>query len=366
MAITEASVKDSLKKVVIPDLGTDIVSASWVKEIQIQGEVVSVQLQAGFPCESEKSHYLQLIQNQLAQDIQQEASIEWRIGLDWKVAAHVHKAGVSSLKGVKNIIAVASGKGGVGKSTTSVNLALALKAEGASVGILDGDIYGPSQPIMLGRADARPETLDQKRILPVENYGVQSMSIGYLVEPEQAMVWRGPMASGALQQLINDTQWNDLDYLIVDLPPGTGDIQLTLSQKVPVTAAVIVTTPQDLALADAIKAINMFEKVSVPVLGVIENMGMHVCSNCGHTEHVFGEGGGESLANDSRVDFLGSLPLSKSIRDNADNGKPTVVAEPDSPVASSYRSIARSMAARLSLSAKDYSQSFPNISIMND
>jgi ATP-binding protein involved in chromosome partitioning len=243
---------------------------------------------------------------------------------------------------------------------------LALVAEGARVGLLDADIYGPSQPIMLGTANERPVTLDQKRILPVEHYGVQSMSIGYLVDPEQAMVWRGPMASGALQQLINDTQWQDLDYLIVDLPPGTGDIQLTLSQRVPVTASVIVTTPQDIALADAIKAMTMFKKVSVPVLGIIENMGVHICSNCGHAEHIFGEGGGKALAEANQIEFLGSLPLARQIRDDADKGKPTVVAEPEGTVALLYRNIARTMAARLSFLAKDYAHSFPRITISND
>ncbi len=362
MPITEDSIKQSLKKVELPELGTDLVTASWIKGIDISEQSVRLKLVAGFPCDYEKDSYIEKIKQALAADFDTPVEVD----LTWQVAAHAHKAGVSSLAGVKNIIAVASGKGGVGKSTTSVNLALALAAEGAKVGILDGDIYGPSQPIMLGKKDARPKTIDQKRIMPVESHGIQSMSIGYLVEPEQAMVWRGPMASGALQQLINDTQWQDLDYLIVDLPPGTGDIQLTLSQKVPVTAAVIVTTPQDLALADAIKAMNMFDKVSVPVLGVVENMGMHVCSECGHAEHIFGEGGGASLAKESEVEFLGSLPLARSIRDNTDNGMPSVIAEPEGAVAAIYRQIARTMSARLSRMAKDYAQSFPNISVTND
>lgn len=362
MTITEQSIKQSLSRIELPELGKDLVSANWVKSIDISEAGVSIKLMAGFPCEQQKKHYLALIAEQLNTDLNCQADVE----LSWQVAAHAHKAGVKSLSGVKNIIAVASGKGGVGKSTTSANLALALLAEGASVGLLDADIYGPSQPIMMGMKDSRPETIDQKRILPVKTHGVQTMSIGYLIDPEQAMVWRGPMASGALQQLINDTQWQDLDYLIVDLPPGTGDIQLTLSQKVPVTASVIVTTPQDLALADAVKAISMFEKVSVPVLGVVENMGMHICSNCGHQEHIFGEGGGSNLASDSHVEFLGSLPLTKQIRDDSDKGKPSVVADPEGDVASIYRTIARTMSARLSLLSKDYGQSFPKISITND
>jgi ATP-binding protein involved in chromosome partitioning len=362
MPVSEQDIKNSLSKFILPELGKDIVSASWIKQIDTHSTPIKLRLQAGFPCESQKQAYIEAIVHHLQSDLGIEADIRF----SWQVAAHVHKAGVASLKGVKNIIAVASGKGGVGKSTTAVNLALALVAEGAKVGLLDADIYGPSQPIMLGKADARPVTLDQKRILPVEQYGVQSMSIGYLVDPDQAMVWRGPMASGALQQLINDTQWQDLDYLIVDLPPGTGDIQLTLSQRVPVTASIIVTTPQDIALADAIKAMTMFSKVSVPVLGIVENMGVHICSNCGHIEHIFGEGGGKALAEENQVEFLGSLPLTKQIRDDSDKGKPTVVAEPDGPVALLYRSIARTMAARLSLLAKDYGQSFPTISITND
>ncbi|NVJ61433.1 MAG: iron-sulfur cluster carrier protein ApbC [Gammaproteobacteria bacterium] len=362
MSVSEQAIKQHLNQVIIPELGKGLVDAGWVKQCEITDSKVNLRILSSFPCSSQHSTYEQQVNQQIRAVTDLSVNFEWGT----MISAHQHKAGVSALQGVKNIIAVASGKGGVGKSTTSVNLALALVAEGAKVGLLDGDIYGPSQPIMLGKKGSRPETLDQKRIMPVEHYGVQSMSIGYLVDPEQAMVWRGPMASGALQQLINDTQWQDLDYLIVDLPPGTGDIQLTLSQKVPVTAALIVTTPQDIALADAVKAMNMFDKVSVPVLGVVENMGVHVCSNCGHAEHIFGEGGGQSLANDANIDFLGSLPLAKSIRDDADNGKPSVVADPDGAIAIIYKGIARKMAASLSLKAKDYGQSFPNITITND
>ncbi|MCO7222917.1 iron-sulfur cluster carrier protein ApbC [Pleionea sp. CnH1-48] len=363
MTIQQNDVKAQLAQIVLPELGQDLVSSNWVKSIEVDANQVKVRLVAGFPCSKAATDICQGIEQQLQTALSAESvSVE----LDWQVHSHSHKAGVNALPEVKNIIAIASGKGGVGKSTTTVNMALALAAEGASVGILDADIYGPSQPIMLGREGERPETLDQKRILPVENYGIQSMSIGYLIEPEQAMVWRGPMASGALQQLLNDTQWKGLDYLLVDLPPGTGDIQLTLAQKVPLTAAVIVTTPQDIALADAVKGIAMFEKVSVPVLGVVENMGVHVCSNCGHAEHIFGAGGGEALAQEKNMVFLGSLPLAKSIRDHADKGEPTVIAEPDGAIADSYRQIARKMAARLSQQSKDFGQSFPTISISND
>ncbi|MEE4245664.1 MAG: iron-sulfur cluster carrier protein ApbC [Kangiellaceae bacterium] len=362
MSLSEQSIKQALSQLVFAELGSDIVTSNWLKSVEITEQTVNLMIRVGFPCENYQQHYIDAIKSQLAELTDLPITVDFA----WSVAAHTHKAGVPALKGVKNIIAIASGKGGVGKSTTSTNLALALQSEGARVGILDGDIYGPSQPLMLGTADARPETIDSKTIKPVEQYGLQSMSIGYLVDPEQAMVWRGPMASSALQQIINDTQWQDLDYLIVDLPPGTGDIQLTLSQKVPVTAAVIVTTPQNIALADAVKGVNMFKKVAVPVLGVIENMGIHICSNCGHAEHIFGEGGGQRLAEDESVEYLGSLPLSKNIRDYSDKGEPIMVAEPDGKIADIYKSIARTMAARLSLHAKDYGQSLPNITISND
>ncbi|MBS1211663.1 MAG: apbC, partial [Proteobacteria bacterium] len=268
------------------------------------------------------------------------------------------------MAGVKNIIAVASGKGGVGKSTTAVNLALALAAEGARVGILDADIYGPSQPAMLGLS-GQPDVVEGKGILPKVAYGVQSMSIGYLIDEDTPMIWRGPMVTGALQQLLNDTRWDNLDYLIIDLPPGTGDIQLTLAQQIPVSGAIIVTTPQDIALLDAQKGLKMFEKVSVPVLGIVENMSVHVCSQCGHEEHIFGEGGGEKMAQKYGVELLGSLPLDIRIREQADGGHPTVVADPQGPAAMRYKEIARKMAARLALKAKDYSARFPTISIVN-
>jgi len=272
--------------------------------------------------------------------------------------------GVKRLENVKNIIAVASGKGGVGKSTTSVNLALALASEGATVGLLDADIYGPSQPRMMGLS-GQPESVDGKSLEPMENYGVQTMSIGFLIDEETPMIWRGPMVTQALEQLLNDTKWRDLDYLLIDLPPGTGDTQLTLAQKVPVSGAVIVTTPQDIALLDARKGLKMFEKVEVPILGIVENMSTHVCSQCGHEEHIFGEGGGQSMASEAGIELLGSLPLEMGIRMQADSGKPTVVSDPNSRTADTYRAIARRAAARLSTQAKDYSSKFPNIVIQN-
>ncbi len=268
---------------------------------------------------------------------------------------------------VKNIIAVASGKGGVGKSTTAVNLALALAAEGARVGILDADIYGPSQPQMLGVGQRRPEIVGEQgkqQMLPINAYGIQSISMGYLVTEDTPMLWRGPMATGALQQLLMQTRWDNLDYLIIDMPPGTGDIQITLAQKVPVTGAVIVTTPQDIALLDAKKGIEMFRKVNVPILGVIENMAMHTCSNCGHEEHIFGEGGGERIARDYQTELLGSLPLDLSIRADADQGKPSVAADPESAVSQKYRAIARKLVANIQ--QHNASQAMPTIEISDD
>jgi ATP-binding protein involved in chromosome partitioning len=279
-----------------------------------------------------------------------------------RVTAHAVQRGVKLLPKVKNVIAVASGKGGVGKSTTTVNLALALAAEGAKVGILDADIYGPSQPMMMG-ISGRPQSEDGKIIDPMENYGVQVMSIGFLIDADEAMIWRGPMATQALEQLLRQTNWRDLDYLLVDMPPGTGDIQLTLSQRVPMTGAVIVTTPQDIALLDARRGLKMFEKVGVPILGLVENMAVHVCPQCGHVEHIFGADGGKRMAAEYDVDHLGSLPLNLSIREQADSGRPTVVADPDGEIAAIYKSVARQVAVKVAAKAKDFSSKFPSISI---
>jgi ATP-binding protein involved in chromosome partitioning len=274
--------------------------------------------------------------------------------------AHAVQRGVKTLPNVKNIIAVASGKGGVGKSTTAVNLALALAAEGATVGMLDADIYGPSQPTMLG-VSGKPESRDGKSIEPLVGHGVQASSIGFMIEPDTPMVWRGPMVTQALEQLLRDTNWQDLDYLVIDMPPGTGDIHLTLSQKIPVTGAVIVTTPQDIALLDARKGLKMFEKVGIPILGIVENMAMHTCTNCGHTEHIFGQGGGEKMAGEYDVEYLGGLPLDIRIREQADSGRPTVVADPDGDLAATYKKIARRVAVRIAERARDMSLKFPSI-----
>ncbi|MFC3533893.1 iron-sulfur cluster carrier protein ApbC [Vogesella facilis] len=288
-----------------------------------------------------------------------------QVNVSSQITSHSVQRGLSPLPGVKNIIAVSSGKGGVGKSTTAANLALALAAEGARVGILDADIYGPSQPLMMGLQGHKPEVNDGK-LQPLLAYGVQTMSIGFLVDEDQAMVWRGPMVSQALQQLLNDTLWHELDYLVIDMPPGTGDVQLTLSQKVPVTGAIIVTTPQDIALLDAKKGLKMFEKVGVPVLGIVENMAMHVCSNCGHEEHIFGHGGAERMAEQYGVPVLGSLPLDLSIRLATDEGKPTVIAEPDGKLAARYQDIARKLAVKVGEKARDFSSKIPKIVIQNN
>ncbi|MBD3653793.1 iron-sulfur cluster carrier protein ApbC [Kangiella sp.] len=361
--LTEQQILDTLSQLKLSQLNTDLISAKAVKKTDIDGNKVNLTIKLGFPL----GDYQQELEREVVEYLKaQFPEIEVQAKVSWRVEAHAHPAKVQAMPDIKNIIAVASGKGGVGKSTTSVNLALALSHLGANVGILDADIYGPSIPIMLGLQGKHPESTDKKTILPVENHGLQSMSIGYLVKPEQAMVWRGPMASGALQQLINDTQWRDLDYLIIDLPPGTGDIQLTMAQKIPVTAAVVVTTPQDIALADARKAVTMFNKVSVPVLGVVENMAMHTCSNCGHQEHIFGAGGGDKLAQEIGVELLGSLPLALSIREQADSGEPTVVADPSSAESHLYLDIAQRIAAKLSLQEKEFRADFPTITIDNN
>jgi ATP-binding protein involved in chromosome partitioning len=280
------------------------------------------------------------------------------------IVAHTVQRGVKLLPNVKNIIAISSGKGGVGKSTTAVNLALALAAEGATVGILDADIYGPSQPMMLG-ITGRPESIAENTIEPMEGHGLQASSIGFLIDPDSPMVWRGPMVTSALEQLLRQTNWRDVDYLIVDMPPGTGDIQLTLSQKVPVTGAVIVTTPQDIALLDARKGLKMFEKVGIPIIGVVENMSIYVCPNCDHQEHIFGQGGGQKMCTDYGIDFLGSLPLNLSIREQADSGRPTVVADPDGAISAIYKGIARKIAIQVAEMSKDMSSKFPSIVVQN-
>jgi ATP-binding protein involved in chromosome partitioning len=362
MSITVEAVKEALAKVIDPNTGKDLVAGKAIKNIQVNGANVSFDVELGYPAKSQ----IAAIRNDVVGAARSLGGIgEVNANVYSKIVAHSAQRGVKLLSNVKNIIAVASGKGGVGKSTTAVNLALALAAEGAQVGILDADIYGPSQPMMMG-ISGRPDTMDGKTMEPMQNYGLQVSSIGFMINPDEPMVWRGPIVTQALQQLLEQTNWRDLDYLIVDMPPGTGDIQLTLSQKVPVTGAVIVTTPQDIALLDARKGLKMFEKVGIPILGIVENMSVHICSNCGHAEPIFGTGGGEKMCKEYGAEFLGALPLTMSIREQTDSGKPTVVAEPDGPVAEIYKTIARKIAVKIAEKAKDMSGKFPNIVIKND
>jgi ATP-binding protein involved in chromosome partitioning len=361
MAISEEQVKAALQTFSDPSTGKDDVTGKEARNIRIEGNDVALDIVLGYPAKS----VIESIRGELSRRVAGIPGVgKVSIDVQVKIVPHAVQRGLKLLGGVKNVIAVASGKGGVGKSTTAVNLALALAAEGARAGLLDADIYGPSQQVMMGLS-GKPTSPDGKRIEPMTNYGVQAMSIGLLIDVDTPMVGRGPMVTQALEQLLRDTQWKDLDYLVVDLPPGTGDIQLTLSQKVPVTGAVIVTTPQDIALIDARKGLKMFEKVGVPILGLVENMSVHICSNCGHEEHVFGEGGAARMSRDYKVNVLGSLPLDIRIREQADSGKPTVVAEPDSRPAQIYKEIARKVAARISELAKDHSAVFPKIVIQN-
>lgn len=362
MSINVEEIQTSLSKLIDPNTGKDFMASRSAKNIAIDGDHVAVDIELGYPAKSQ----IQLIQTQVSDALLALPGVgKVHVHVFAKIVAHSAQRGVKLLPNVRNIIAVASGKGGVGKSTTAVNLALALAAEGANVGLLDADIYGPSQPMMTG-ISGRPESHDGKTMEPLENYGLQVASIGFMINPDDPMVWRGPMVTQALQQLLEQTNWRDLDYLVVDMPPGTGDIQLTLSQKVPVTGAVIVTTPQDIALLDARKGLKMFEKVGIPILGVVENMSMHICSNCGHAEAIFGEGGGAKMCADFGVDFLGSLPLALEIREQTDSGKPTVVADPEGKIAQIYKQIARKLAVRVAEKAKDLSSKFPTIVVKND
>jgi len=352
----------ALQTVIDPNTGKDFVSTKALKNLQVNDGDVSFDVELGYPAKSQIPGF----RKALIAAARTVAGVDnVSVNVTTKITTHAVQRGVALLPNVKNIVAVASGKGGVGKSTTTVNLALALAAEGAKVGILDADIYGPSQPMMMG-IEGRPESVDGQTMEPLENYGLQVMSIGFLVDKDEAMIWRGPMATQALDQLLRQTNWKELDYLLVDMPPGTGDIQLTLSQKVPLTGAVIVTTPQDIALLDARKGIKMFEKVGVPILGIVENMAVYCCPNCGHTEHIFGADGGKHMAAEYSMDYLGALPLNMQIRVQADSGKPTVVADPDGEVSGIYKSVARQVAIKIAARAKDFSSKFPTIKVSKD
>ncbi len=357
---TETNVNKFLKSLELPGVGRTIGEVAQKAVAEAGEKAIRATIELGFPAASQLDTYREFISDAL----RKESGIDdVAVELSTKVIAHGVQRNLKPMPGVHNIIAVASGKGGVGKSTVAVNLALALAAEGASVGLLDADIYGPSQPQMVGLAGKQPESEDGKTMQPLEAHGVQVMSIGFLVDADQPMIWRGPMVTSALQQLLHQTNWRDLDYLIIDMPPGTGDIQLTLSQQVPVSGAVIVTTPQDIATLDARKGLAMFRKVAVPVLGIIENMSLHICSNCGHEESIFGAGGGETMARDFNVELLGQLPLDAAIREQTDSGRPTVIAAPDSAAAAAYTNAARRMAAAQASQGRDYSSKFPNIVI---
>jgi ATP-binding protein involved in chromosome partitioning len=361
MALTEQQVQEVLKSLVDPNTQKDFVTGKSVKNLKVDGNNLSVDILLGYPAKTQIEPIRRMITDKLKVLPGVGTVI---VNVTMKIVSHAVQRGVKLVPGIKNIIAVASGKGGVGKSTTAVNLALALAAEGATVGVLDADIYGPSQPMMLGIA-GRPDSKDGKSLEPMEGHGLQAMSIGFLIDTDTPMVWRGPMVTQALEQLLNETKWRDVDYLVVDLPPGTGDIQLTLAQRVPVTGAVIVTTPQDIALLDARKGLKMFEKVGIPILGIVENMSTHICSKCGHEEPIFGAGGGARMGSDYNVELLGSLPLDIRIREQADSGKPTVVIDPESRAADIYRQIARRVAVKIAEKQQDHSAAFPKIVVQN-
>jgi ATP-binding protein involved in chromosome partitioning len=360
MGITVEQANAALKGVVDPNTGKDLVSSRSARNVRVDGSDVSVDVELGYPAASQ----IEGIRRAVIDALKAAGAANVSANVTMKIVAHTVQRGLKVMPNVKNIIAVASGKGGVGKSTVAANLALALSAEGARVGVLDADIYGPSQPTMLG-ISGKPESTDGRTLEPMENHGLQMSSIGLLIDADQPMVWRGPMVTQALQQLLAQTNWKDLDYLVVDMPPGTGDIQLTLAQQVPVTGAVIVTTPQDIALMDAKKGLKMFEKVGIPILGIVENMAVHVCSNCGHAEHIFGAEGGVKMAAEYGVDYLGSLPLDIRIREQADAGRPTVVADPTGAITATYKDIARKVAVRIAEKAKDMTLKMPTIKVSN-
>jgi ATP-binding protein involved in chromosome partitioning len=362
MSFTETDVQNALKSLIDPNTRKDFVSGKSIKNIKINGNDVSLDVLLGYPAKSVWDEIRVMVETHLKANLRGVGKVGASVSS--KVVPHAVQRGVKLVDGVKNIIAVASGKGGVGKSTTAVNLALALAAEGARVGMLDADIYGPSQPTMLG-ISGQPESTDGKSMNPMMGHGLQTMSIGFLIDADTPMVWRGPMVTQALEQLLHQTKWDNLDYLVVDLPPGTGDIQLTLAQKVPVTGAIIVTTPQDIALMDARKGLKMFEKVGIKIVGIVENMSTHICSKCGHEEHIFGAGGGEKMCADYNTEFLGGLPLDIQIREQTDSGTPTVVADPDGKIAKVYKQIARRVAVKVAEMAQDHSAAFPKIVVQN-
>ncbi len=363
MSFNETDVQNALKNLTDPNTKKDFVSGKSVKNVKVSGTDVSLEIMLGYPAKSVWDEIRAMVEAHLKASLPGVGKVS--VTVSSKVVPHAVQRGVKLVEGVKNIIAVASGKGGVGKSTTAVNLALALAAEGARVGVLDADIYGPSQPTMLG-ISGQPTSVDGKSLEPMINHGLQAMSIGFMIDGEDTpMVWRGPMVTQALDQLLHQTRWDNLDYLVVDLPPGTGDIQLTLAQKVPVTGAVIVTTPQDIALMDARKGLKMFEKVGIKIVGIVENMSTHICSKCGHEEHIFGAGGGEKMCADYNVEFLGGLPLDIRIREQADSGNPTVAADPDGSIARVYKQIARRIAVKVADMAQDHSAAFPKIVVQN-
>jgi ATP-binding protein involved in chromosome partitioning len=358
----ELAVRELLDTYIDPYLGVDLHAAGAVQDVQLVGDRAQIVLKLGFPAR----HYAAELAGAISQRVRSLDFVrDAEVRVEWQVTSHSVQRNLKPVQGIRNILAVASGKGGVGKSTTAANLALALAHEGAAVGLLDADIYGPSQPLMMGLSAERPTSPDQRSMIPPSAYGVKVMSIGFLIDAEQPMVWRGPMVTQALVQLLETTRWGELDYLIVDMPPGTGDTQLTLSQRVPVSGAVIVTTPQDIALADARKGLRMFEKVEVPVLGIIENMSTHVCSNCGHEEHIFGSGGGRRMADQYGVELLAELPLDIRIREQADSGRPTAVAEPDSTLGRAFIELGRRTSARLARQAMAPAAPFPSI-VMED
>jgi len=355
------AIAQAIDSVTLPDIDSEALNSSALEAAQLKNTHLTLTLALPFPGKSLWPAIEQQLQHAL---LQQDTFETVEITFTTDIKAHAVQGGTQPLKNVKNIIAVASGKGGVGKSTTSVNLALALQQEGAQVGLLDADIYGPSIPTMLG-VHQKPETKDGKSMEPLSAYGLQLMSIGFLINPDDPMIWRGPIVTSTLTQLLNETNWQNLDYLIIDLPPGTGDVQLTLSQQIPVTGSVIVTTPQEVALIDARKGLRMFEKVNIPVLGVVENMSTHVCSQCGHEEAIFGENGGQKLAEQFKVPFLGALPLDSQIRAQSDQGAPTVTAMPTSGAAQKYRDIAHQVSAQIATKRRDYASAFPNIVVEN-